>query len=584
MPGNGTQRPDRTHIDPRLGEFASLSYRILLCGIHSVLRVDFLREISKILLECSGCDEVELRLREGGQYHRFVADCVGRLTVGPEEIRGEIADGGKTVPWPDKYSQLEQISLGVLVGKYDPGLSYYTSKGSFWTPDATTLADLRESWDDSHGAALDIEYPSLAMIPFTVDGQDAGLLQLRSTKPDFFTEPDVEYFEFVAQILGVALAYRRRGLALRERIKELTCLNEISSLVVQPGISLEEILAGIADYLPPAWLYPEVTCGRVVFDGRSYETEDFERGVDALASSLIVKGEHRGFVEVIYTEEMPRLDEGPFLKEERELIDTIARDVSIIIEHKLAEEEKWALQDQLRHADRLATIGQLAAGVAHELNEPLGSILGFAQLMARDPELEADIRRDVNKITSASLHAREVIKKLMTFARQTPPKVSEVDLNEIIEGALYFFEARCARAGIELQYELSPSLPTIIGDQAQLNQVLVNLVVNSIQAMPEGGILKICTEVCDNTVSLIVEDNGVGMSKDMLNKVFLPFFTTKDIDEGTGLGLAVVHGIVMSHRGSIEVESEIGKGARFVIRLPRDGESDSEESATDVMR
>jgi two-component system NtrC family sensor kinase len=216
----------------------------------------------------------------------------------------------------------------------------------------------------------------------------------------------------------------------------------------------------------------------------------------------------------------------------------------------------------------LATIGQLAAGVAHELNEPLGGILGFAQLASKHPDLPGQVRKDLSKIESASLHAREVVRKLMLFARQTPPTRKKVDLNEIIEEGLYFLESRCAKAGIELVRALSSNLPAVNVDPAQIHQVLINFVVNSIQAMQAGGRLKVETFFEDGFIFLAVADTGCGMTEDVLKKIFIPFFTTKDVGEGTGLGLPVVHGIVTSHGGTVEVESQPGQGTRFVVRLP----------------
>jgi signal transduction histidine kinase len=265
---------------------------------------------------------------------------------------------------------------------------------------------------------------------------------------------------------------------------------------------------------------------------------------------------------------MPDIDEGPFLKEERSLLDEVARQVGFIIERREAEEEKARLQQQLRHADRLATIGQLAAGAAHELNEPLGSILGFAELAKHLHRVPKQAKSDLEKIIEAALHAREVIKKLMIFARQMPTQKAPVNLNELVEKGLYFLESRCAQEGIELVREMGPDVPQITGDASQLHQVLVNLVVNAIQAMPGGGILTIRTLKEDEDAVLTVEDTGVGMSDEVLRQIFVPFFTTKQVGQGTGLGLAVVHGIVTSHGGAIQVDSEVGKGTRFKVRLP----------------
>lgn len=148
------------------------------------------------------------------------------------------------------------------------------------------------------------------------------------------------------------------------------------------------------------------------------------------------------------------------------MLDTVARQVALIIERRQTEEDKLKLQEQLRHADRLATIGQLAAGVAHELNEPLGSILGFAQLAKKCPGLPKQAEQDIEKIVNASLHAREVVKKLLIFARQMPTQKTKVNLNQIVEEGLYFLESRCVKQGIKLIRSLSPNLPEITADPA----------------------------------------------------------------------------------------------------------------------
>ena len=139
----------------------------------------------------------------------------------------------------------------------------------------------------------------------------------------------------------------------------------------------------------------------------------------------------------------------------------------------------------------------------------------------------------------------------MLFARQTPPTKTRVNLNTVITEGLYLVEARCAKEGVELVRRLEPDLPDIIADPSQLHQVLVNLVVNAVQAMPGGGTLTIRTGRSDGHVALVVEDTGCGMTEEVRRQIFIPFFTTKDVSEGTGLGLSVVHGIVSAHGGTI---------------------------------
>lgn len=364
--------------------------------------------------------------------------------------------------------------------------------------------------------------------------------------------------------------YSSARAALAERVKELTCLYGIAQIAGEPGVSLVQIIQRIVELLPPAWQYPQIACARIILDGTSYVTPGFREGCQKQTAEIIVGGVSRGVVELVYTEEKPDLDEGPFLKEERSLIDAVAGQVALIVERRQAEEDKLKLYAQLRHADRLATIGMLAAGVAHELNEPVGNILGFAQLAKKCSGVPSSAREDIEKIESASLRARDIIQKLLVFARQRPPKKTLVNLNQVVQESLFFFEARCAKEGVELIRTLSPNLPDITADPGQLSQVLVNLVVNALQSIPGAGRITVETRLYDNSVCLIVADTGTGMSKQVLEKIFVPFFTTKEVGQGTGLGLPVVHGIVTAHGGSIDVESKEGHGTRFEIRLPID--------------
>lgn len=552
-------------------DFQELSHQILQYANQGVLRTYFQQEVSKMILNFSGCDALELWVKDHDKYFRCKANRLPGSSFSFEIKPCVQNENGEILPHPDDDPDLICLCRGVILGHVDLPQPGFTRNGSFWTGDIKKPILPRLKLDKKphvHGFNISGDYRSFALIPLLVDNQNIGLLQLRSKRRNYFTEDEIELYEKLGQSLGIALAHRHAQVDLRERVKELTCLYGIARLAAQPGISLEEILQSIVELLPPAWLYPKIALARIILDGHSYSTPGFQKGKHKQTADIIVSGERRGMVEVVYSEEKPELDEGPFLKEEQNLIDTVAKEVAIIITRKQAEQDKLGLQEQLRHADRLATIGQLAAGVAHELNEPLGNILGFTQLAKKCQGLPKQAELDIEKILTASLNAREVVKKLLIFARKLPPRKTKVNLNQLVEEGLHFFESRCVKEGIELVRSLSPDLPEVAADPAQLNQVLVNLVVNALQAMPEGGRLKVQTLHEGDHISLVIEDTGMGMGEEVLKKVFTPFFTTKDVGQGTGLGLPVVHGIVTSHGGSIKVESKVGYGTRFEIQLP----------------
>lgn len=554
-----------------LNRFRRLSHELLKYSAQGLLRKDFLPKVSGRIMEFSGCDATELWVKEG-PYAHYRCSVAGSSRMPFGFILVPCPLGEETAPPPTEDGELgmEQLCCNVIKGAIDKSQPCVTSRGSFWTAEAPGAAP-------SHGTGaatsdrplrLSDPYASIALIPIRLEDETIGLLQLKSKKGGFFSIRDLNFYEEISRVLGVALSHQYAQIELRERIKELTCLYGIARVVAQPGASFDEVIQGIADLLPAAWLYPEIARARIVLDGRSYKTVSFRETPYRQVSDVVVNKEKVGFVEVVYLEKKLTLDEGPFLSEERSLIDSVAREVAIFYERKRAEQERVSLQEQLRHADRLATIGQLAAGVAHELNEPLGNILGFAQLAKKTPEIPIQVEKDLRRIESASLHAREIIKKLMTFARQLPPKKTRVNLNDVVEEALYFFEARCAKSGIELVRHLAQNLPDVTIDPGQMSQVLVNLVVNAVQAMPHGGRLTVETRAAEGGICLSVEDTGIGMDEELKSQIFLPFFTTKDVHEGTGLGLAVVHGIVISHAGKITVETEKGRGTRFLVHLP----------------
>lgn len=360
-----------------------------------------------------------------------------------------------------------------------------------------------------------------------------------------------------------------RPSALRERVKELTCLYAIAQISSRPTANLEEVLQGVADSLPPAWRFPSVAAAQIVFDGKVFSGGRRLSAGPRQKAALLVRGVSRGVVQIGYPARPPRSrPRSPFLDEEQRLLDEVARQVSLIVDRRETAAEQERLQAKFRHADRLATIGQLAAGVAHELNEPLGAILGFAQLLAKTPRLTVQARSDIGKIEASALHAREVIRQLRTFARQTPPRDTRVNVNRLIQESAGIWLPRCETEGVRLEYALDENLPEIVADDGQLRQVVTNLVVNAVQAMPEGGLLRIETAREDDSLRLAVCDTGGGISPDILPRIFDPFFTTKDVDQGTGLGLAVVHGIVSGHQGKIAVESSPGHGTRVTVRLP----------------
>lgn len=559
-----------------------LARQILRMANQGGSRIEFLAEVSRLLLDFSRCDALEIWLSDH-ELH-YIWKCARRPAAASQFVVVPAAVFRDQLPCQARglAARLHRVCQVVLADRSPRGGDAYTASGSFWSADTAALAD-----EPAAGVAEQAQAPqpayayrSIAVIRFVVDENCCGLLQLKHTCAHRFARKRVELYEAMAQTLGLAVADRRAQHARRERVKELTCLYGISRIVEQDTLTLDAQLRQIVELLPPAWQFPDIAGACIVVDSQTFSTASYGPSAHAQREELSTGGRSRGFVEVVYRGEKPEFAEGAFLREERSLIQSVAQAIEQLIERHEARQERERLFEQLRHADRLATIGQLAAGVGHELNEPLANVLGFAQLLRKSPELPESANVDLQKIIDAALHAREVIRKLLLFSRQTPPRRTAVDLNALVRDGLYFLESRCAKHDIRLVRELAMDLPTIVADPGQMQQVLVNLIVNAIQAMPGGGRLTVRTGADAEHVALTVEDTGHGMSADVARHVFDPFFTTKDVGEGTGLGLSVVHGIVTSHGGTIRVESAPGCGARFYVRLPRDGASRSPGATT----
>ncbi len=228
------------------------------------------------------------------------------------------------------------------------------------------------------------------------------------------------------------------------------------------------------------------------------------------------------------------------------------------------------MEEQLIVADRLASVGELAAGIAHELNNPLTSILGFTQLIL-EKNTDEDVKRDMSVVFSEARRAAGVVTNLLAFARKYTPTKQMVDVNSIIKKVLAMRAYEQRVDDIHVVTKLAPSLPGVIGDSFRLQQVFLNIVINAEYFMIEsnkGGTLTVTTEGAGGFVRALVADDGPGIRRENLGRVFDPFFTTKEVGKGTGLGLSICHGIVTGHGGRIHVESEPGKGATFIVELP----------------
>jgi two-component system, NtrC family, sensor histidine kinase HydH len=235
---------------------------------------------------------------------------------------------------------------------------------------------------------------------------------------------------------------------------------------------------------------------------------------------------------------------------------------------KLKEQTEILFQteEQLRRADRLSALGELSAGMAHEIRNPLGSIKGAAEILKDDYGPDTPKHEFIQILLKETDRLNQIVQEFLAFARPKPPELKQEDINEVIESVLTLTAQPARAARVAVEKKLDRSIGTRDLDAGLLKQAFLNLVLNAIQAMPDGGTMTVASARSDSGIEVHISDTGAGISPENRKKLFSPFFTTKQ--DGTGLGLAITYRIIQNHRGAIDVDSVPGKGTIFTIRIP----------------
>ena len=290
---------------------------------------------------------------------------------------------------------------------------------------------------------------------------------------------------------------------------------------------------------------------------KDFVTDDFQRRTagdhlpDKYETTMLSKDGHKIFVEISLN---------AIELNKNQVVIALIRDITM----------RKMVQEQLITTDRLASIGELAAGVAHELSNPLTSVMGYTQLLL-EQDVPESLKKDLEIVNSEARRAADVTKNLLMFARRYAPEKQLINVNELIEKVLELRSYEQKINNVKVIKELSHDIKQVIGDTSQLQQVFINIIINAEYSMIKahhGGILKISTININNFVRISFTDDGIGIPAKDIPRIFDPFFTTKDLVRGTGLGLSICHGIITRHNGKIYAESESNQGATFIIELP----------------
>ena len=367
---------------------------------------------------------------------------------------------------------------------------------------------------------------------------------------------------------------------LGERVKELRLLHAAARVLQGTRPFDESVLRQLVNIMPAAWRHPESCEARIAYRDTAVATPGWEESPRRLSAPFATSA-GQGVIEVIYREE-PRTTVGPFLHEERLLIDSLAEMLGAYLEHDIVERHRAELETQLRQSQQMEALGTLAGGIAHDFNNLLTAIGGNAELALTEPSVTSPVKAHLSELRRAHARAADLVKRILLFSRRHEPDRRAISVAPVIEEAVQLLRASLP-ATIAIRSSAQPDLPVVLADASQIHQVIMNLGTNAAHAMQErGGTLRIVVDqltIGDPLTSpsaelrpgphvrISVSDTGTGMSPDVRARLFEPFFTTKGT-AGTGLGLSVVHGIVTDHDGAITVESGVGEGSTFHIYLP----------------
>jgi len=376
-------------------------------------------------------------------------------------------------------------------------------------------------------------------------------------------------------------AHEETARALRKRVRELHCLFEIPRLVERTGgMSIRDIAEGTVKILPSSLRFPEIAFARLTLEGEQFVFPP--EGADPVwmeRAEIKVHGEPAGVVELGYFELPPSEGEPPFLEEETTLLSSIAQRLGRMVERiKDAErlrEKEAELSATMAHMTRVAIVGEMAANIAHELNQPLTAITSFAEASRR---ILNGRKTDFGKLSQAltwiadeALRAGEVIRQLSDLVKRRETRHEVLDLNDTIGSMEHLVSVFARRHHVQLAIELDPDLPPVCGDRVQIQQVLLNLVRNGVDAVceknsPEGRVVVRTETSRSGEVQISVEDNGPGLALGMEEEVFRSFSTTKET--GMGLGLSISKSIVAAHGGRIGYVPRPGGGTVFFFTIP----------------
>lgn len=355
---------------------------------------------------------------------------------------------------------------------------------------------------------------------------------------------------------------------LKERIKELTCLYNVSSYIANSDVlDLDPTFDAIAFSLKTAIRYADEAFVEIKIGEQLYCVGEFSRDNVYILAAIKEFNISKGAIKIGYSKS--KYTKNVFFEEEIQLINQVAMEIGNLLERKQSMENEVIAKRQIERADRLSILGEITAGIAHELNTPLANILGFSELLKESFKDDGSVLKDLDKIMNSAVYSREVVKKLMFFSCEMPQQMAMTNIVPIVKNAINLLTPNLSKKCLKIDLQVTDNEVLLRVDSIQLTQVIFNLVMNAIYFSPQNGIIGVEIINEHQYVKLLISDQGSGIPEEKGEYIFNPFYTTKPVGEGSGLGLSVVHGIVKSHKGSIKYAPKSPKGTTFTVTFPK---------------
>ena len=556
-----------------------------------------INNILAAIKRATGFDAVGIRLRSGEDFPYFIQDGFSQNFLLTENTLIARNERGGLCRDENGAISLECTCGVVITGQTDPTNPFFTLGGSFWTNDSRPLLDRAPDQTlglHSRNICFRQGFLSMALIPIRANREIVGLLQLTDRKKDCFTLEMVHILEGISNSIGAALKRKQVDDALHGSEQRYRLLIETARegivvvqgerfkfvnpiMLEQTGYTNEELLS-----LPfLEFIHPD-DIELVKTNYRNRQKGDV--AVPRYQIRFLKKDKHITWVEV------------SGVRTEWEGHPATINFLTDITERKQAEEDLRQIEARLRQSEKMEAIGTLAGGIAHDFNNVLGGIIGYTDMSLDLVEKDSVLEKNLRKVLTASDRAKQLVQQILTFSRQGKSKKSVIPLRPIIKEVLELLKASIPSSVI-IKSELGENSKPVLADPTKIHEMLLNLSTNAVYAMKRRGTLTV--RLYDATLEhelygqegkippgeyevIEISDTGCGIDSQTITKIFNPFFTTKPVGEGTGMGLSVVLGVVQLHGGGLQVESEPGKGSTFRIFLPITGELESEIAGDDA--